>query len=154
MRLQVRRECGGVAGIDIKRRDLAQAMSARDGAGGARREVRELHEVAAGVGEQPGDEAADLAGAQDEYTMHVISRKSRPGLHRERPSPEDMASRASRQARILPIALRRRQRGVLHCGKGPTAMLRSLHGHDRSPAAGLATGQLAEPADRAAAHIP
>src|SRR6185437_1018703 len=33
-------------------------------------DVRELNLIAAGAGQEPGDEGADLAGAEDEYAMH------------------------------------------------------------------------------------
>ena len=35
-------------------------------------DVAELNLVGAGAGEQPGDESADLAGAEDEYAMHDL----------------------------------------------------------------------------------
>jgi hypothetical protein len=60
----------GVQGVcGEARRAMRADHGFRDGAV----DVPELNLVSAGAGEQPGDESADLAGAEDEYTMHSVS---------------------------------------------------------------------------------
>ncbi len=63
-------EGGRIARVQAVGHDVFPGVRAGDRARRVPVDVGQLDVIAAGIGQQPGDERADLAGAENEYAMH------------------------------------------------------------------------------------
>src|SRR5262249_43505853 len=72
---QVLGERCGVRGVDRMRGEVWNPVRAHDGLGGSAVHIAQMNLVTAGFRKQSGDECADLAGPENEYTMHRVPSK-------------------------------------------------------------------------------
>ncbi len=64
------RKSRGIARVDAVGDQVSLAVGTHDRTGRIDADVGELNLIIAGIRQQPGDQGADLSGAQNEYAMH------------------------------------------------------------------------------------